>query len=700
MSNTNIQEKQFDQVLPKDLKAAALQWFALGYLVTPVKGGTKAQRVTRDEWLAKLSMQSIEQHWDKYPEDDIGLYCSNGLVALDSDSPESLEPMMALEVKYGVKPLITVKTNKGTHHYFKLADGVNLKQASNSTILNPERIDIRCGNSYIIAPPSTDKLLVSNSICPLENLEVITQEFADDLKRHNGGIPSCERPSRLPTMDGNTKCESLAIATPEQINHKIPYLRAMINEFRPDDEYGDWTSIMMILHHETQGSSLGLELANEWSSQGCLYKGFKEVAYKWSTFNKSDSKPLTEATLCMMLADRGIDAIELKAQVLDDLEPFEICATEVIRAVSQNSKLSPFVGSLKQYSLLGKLDEIRKYAVDAKPLLGSVALMGQFTVLYANSNAGKTLLTLHMIREAIRGGRIEADNVIYANMDDSANGLLVKGEIAEELGFHQMAIGYQGLTKVDFIQGIKDMTSSGEALGVLLLLDTLKKFTDVMSKQESSEFGQLIRQFTAKGGSVVALAHTNKNRNGEGQLVQTGTADIPQDADCTYTLDTEIKGSEVVVTFKNTKARGPVSRVAQYSYNQLERDYKKLLDSVRELSVDETSFDFEVVPSESPDERMIRAFKEVIGNGFVGKTELISAARDLTNFSKTKLDKTYTRYVGSDPAKHIWDFKVGDRGTHNYFLHPNSTALDPKPVVQDDLLRVNQADIKEDVSDE
>ena len=97
---------------------------------------------------------------------------------------------------------------------------------------------------------------------------------------------------------------------------------------------------------------------------------------------------------------------------------------------------------------------------------------------------------------------------------------------------------------------------------------------------------------------------------------------------------------------------------------------------------------------------MIRAFKDVIGNGFVGKTELISAARDLTNFSKAKLDKTYTRYVGSDPAKHIWDFKVGDRGTHNYFLHPNSTALDPKPVVQDDLLRVNQADIKEDVSDE
>ncbi len=700
VSNINIQEKQLDQVLPKDLKAAALQWFSLGYLPLPIIKGDKKPSVMVKEWLSNLSQQSIEKHWSQYPGDDLGLHCSKGLVALDSDSPESLEPMTALEAKFGIKPLITVKTKKGTHHYFKLGEGVNLKQAGNSTTLNPERIDIRCGNSYIIAPPSTDKVLVSESICPLENLEVITQEFADDLIRHNGGIPSCERPSRLPTMDGNTKCESLAIATPEQNNHKIPYLRAMINEFKPDDEYGDWTSIMMILHHETQGSSLGLELANEWSSQGCLYKGFKEVAYKWSTFNKSDSKPLTEATLCMMLADRGIDALELKAQVQEDLEPFEICATEVIKAVSDNSKRSSFVGSLKQYSLLGKLDEIRKYAVDAKPLLGSVSLKGQFTVFYGNSNAGKTLLTLHMLRDAIIGGRIEADNVIYANMDDSAAGLLAKGEIAEELGFHQMAIGHLDLTKDKFIQGIKDMIASKEASGMLIILDTLKKFTDVMNKQESSEFGQLMRQFTAVGGTVLALAHTNKNRDRDGKLIQTGTADIPQDADCTYTLDTEVKGSETVVTFKNTKSRGPVKRATQYAYNRLESDYTKLLDSVRELSVDEASFDFEVVPSESPDDRMIRAFKEVIGKGFIGKTELINAARVASKCSKKHLENIYMRYVGSDPTKHIWDFTLGERGTHKYFLHPNSTALDPKPMVQEDFVEVDHDEIMEDVTDE
>jgi hypothetical protein len=704
VSNTNIQEKQFDQVLPKALKAAALQWFALGYLPIPISKGEKKPSVLPQKWLSNLSEHSIDRHWTEHPNDDIGLHCSKGLVALDSDAPESLEAMTALEKDHGIKPLMTVKTKKGTHHYFKLGEDVQLQQKGSSTKSNPERIDIRSENSYIIAPPSTNKTLVGDSICPFDNLEVITQEFADDLVRQNGGTPESEKLHGLRQKLANDSDEAASSEIHICDDLKISYLRAMINKIDPDSSYDDWVKVMMIAHQITNGSDEGLALVDEWSSQGSLYKGIKEVSYKWDSFDSYTGTPLTEATLCMMLADRGIDALELKAQVQEDLEPFEICATEVIKAVSDSSKRSSFVGSLKQYSLLGKLDEIRKYAVDAKPLLGSVALKGQFTVLYANSNAGKTLLTLHMLREAILGGRIEADNVIYANMDDSAAGLLVKGEIAEELGFHQMAIGHLDLTKEKFMQGINDMIASKEASGLLIILDTLKKFTDVMNKQESSDFGQLMRQFTAVGGSVLALAHTNKNRDRDGKLIQTGTADIPQDADCTYTLDTEVKGSETVVTFKNTKARGPVKRATQYAYSRLESDYTKLLDSVRELSVDEASFDFEVVPQENPDDRMIRAIKEVIGSGFDGKTNLINEAHALTKDSKSKLEKIYLRYVGSDPTKHIWGFTVGERNLQSFFLHPNSTALDPKPtlksVVQDELISLGHEDIMDDDSDD
>jgi hypothetical protein len=694
-----------------NLKEAALKWFSLGYLPVPVREGTKKPRVKVKEWLQTLTQQTIEQHWAIFENDDIGLYCSNGLVALDSDAPESLAAMAALENAHGIKPLISVKTKKGTHHYFKLGEGVRLKQTGSSTELNPEYIDIRSENSYIIAPPSTDKILHSESICPLENLEVISQEFADALVRHNGGTPENKEEKALQTHAEFSNDEPRMVKNPlakpvikEDDSFKIASLRAMLNQLDPDESYNTWFKSLMIIHHETNGSDQGLVLADEWSSQGSLYKGTREIESKWESFAGYSGAPLTEATLSMMLKERGVDSLELKAQVMEDLEPFEVCATEIIKSASQKSKLPPFGGSLKQYSLLGKLDIVRKFAVDATPLLGSIALKGQFTVLYADSNAGKTLLTLHLLREAILGGRIEGDKVFYANMDDSSSGLLGKGEIAEELGFHQLAIGYQDLTKDRFLEGVRDMIQTREASGTLLVLDTLKKFTDVMSKSESSEFAQLMREFTAVGGSALGLAHTNKNRDREGQLVQTGTADIPQDADCTYILDTEVKNSETVVTFKNTKSRGPVPRFAQFAYDRHERNYCKLLDSVRELAVDESSLDFEIVPEENPNDRMIRAIKEVIGSGFNGKTDLINEAYALTKDSKSKLEKIYLRYVGSDPTKHIWGFTVGERNLQSFFLHPNSTALDPKPasksVAQDDSISLDHEDIMDDEPDD
>ena len=101
---------------------------------------------------------------------------------------------------------------------------------------------------------------------------------------------------------------------------------------------------------------------------------------------------------------------------------------------------------------------------------------------------------------------------------------------------------------------------------------------------------------------------------------------------------------------------------------------------------------------------MIRAIKEVIGSGFNGKTDLINEAYALTKDSKSKLEKIYLRYVGSDPTKHIWGFTVGERNLQSFFLHPNSTALDPKPasksVAQDDSISLDHEDIMDDEPDD
>jgi Bifunctional DNA primase/polymerase, N-terminal/Primase C terminal 2 (PriCT-2)/AAA domain len=643
---------------------AAKTWFAMGYTPMPVLPGQKATRLAHKPWLEKLTERYVDVHWSSFPFDEIALHCGKGLVVLDADSSESLEAMLALEQKHGLVPAMVVKTKKGVHHYFRQSPELRVTAAGHSTANHPERIDVRCGNGYIITAPSTDKVLATAHLVPFAELTSLTQEFVDDLMVHNGDRILTERPTHETVYDGDE------FGGPVEVSVKVARMKAMLEHIDPEQGYNAWFKVLAAIHHETDGSEEGLALADDWSSTGASYEGFKSIEKKWSSLDAGSKKPATMRTIAAMVKDSGEDWRAL-CSAADD--PFVECTTPVVSIPALVRASAPAPAdtsrvSLKQFSLLGNLDAVRQYAVEATPLLGALALKGQFTVLYANSNVGKTLITLHLVKEAIAANRIAADDVIYVNVDDGSDGILVKGEIAEQLGFHELAIGYQDFTLEKFNTAVNTMIATRDASGTLLILDTIKKFTDVTNKTESSAFAELMRKFTAVGGSVVALAHTNKNRNTLGKVVQGGTSDIPQDADCTYTIDAKDQGSERIVTFENTKARGPVPRVVQYAYSLKEKNYSKLLSTVREITVDELTFDFEVVPDENPEDRIIRAFKEAICSGVTGKTELINSVRALTGFSRAKLATAHDRYCGSDPQKHHWDFKLVGRGLHEYFL--------------------------------
>jgi putative DNA primase/helicase len=336
-----MQDKRHISQNLESKKAAAMQWFELGYQPIPVREGTKLPRLKVKKWLSELSPQTIEQHWADYQNDDIGLYCSNGLVALDSDSPESLEAVIALEKEYGINPLITVKSKKGTHHYFKLGEGVSLKQAGYSTESNPERIDIRCGNSYIIAPPSADKFLIGESILPLNQLEVITQGFADALVSHNGGAHTCEK-SQSASNCQTRESDATEIATKNDLqiegseDAKLVSLREILSHLDPEEGYSEWVQTLMIIHRETQGSSEGLAIADEWSSRGSSYKGSHEIESKWKSFDGFKGNPVTIASLWKKLSDQGVDPWELKARVEERLEKFSPSNTTIINYKDRN----------------------------------------------------------------------------------------------------------------------------------------------------------------------------------------------------------------------------------------------------------------------------------------------------------------------------------------------------------------------------
>lgn len=288
---------------------AALTWFSARYIPYPIIRGGKIPRTKVGEWLENLSEASIEQHWQDHPTDDVALYCTNGLVVLDADSVESQFAIEKLEARHGLHSNLKVQTKKGVHYYYRQGQVLEIGQVGHNTEAHPERIDIRCGKSYIIAPPSTDKHLLVAEIVPFEALVEMTQAFVVDLNNHNGSNVKQAKPKDALIIDGNPRGASLSLSSDP--DPKITAIRALIAHLDPDIGYTDWLSVLMAIHNETNGSEEGLALANEWSSDGDKYKGFSEIENKWNSFNVGSREPVTMGTIRRLLQMQGLDANQI-----------------------------------------------------------------------------------------------------------------------------------------------------------------------------------------------------------------------------------------------------------------------------------------------------------------------------------------------------------------------------------------------------
>jgi putative DNA primase/helicase len=283
---------------------AALEWYSIGYLPCPIVKGQKKPSTNITKWLSSLSKQLIEQHWVDRPDDDVALYCSNGLVVLDADSPEAQKAIEDLETKHQLYSNLRVETKKGVHYYYRQVEGMSFKQAGHSTENHPERIDIRCGPSYIIAPPSTNKKLIVPEAVRFDQLVELTSAFVDDLLMHNGAAPSLKL--KFLPMGG-----AKSIWLPAGEDEKLLVIRALIAELDPDEGYSEWISVLMAIHHATGGSEDGLAIADDWSRTGGKYKGYAEIESKWNSFTFNADSSITMGTVQRMLRDRGLDANQL-----------------------------------------------------------------------------------------------------------------------------------------------------------------------------------------------------------------------------------------------------------------------------------------------------------------------------------------------------------------------------------------------------
>lgn len=362
---------------------------------------------------------------------------------------------------------------------------------------------------------------------------------------------------------------------------------------------------------------------------------------------------------------------------------FSICEYQ---AVKSDEPLATIPSATKHllvnYSLRGMCEELSKEYSEQIPILGGIILQHQSSVIYAAPNTGKTLVILRLLVDGIKQGKIDPSHVFYINVDDTLNGLIDKLKLAEEHGFHMLAEGYNDF-KTDALLGmLDDIADNDQANRTIIILDTLKKFTDLMDKRLGSRFGKAIRKFVMKGGTCISLAHTNKHRTSDGKPIYAGTTDIIDDADCAYLMyeaGIDVDAETKTILFENVKSRGNVVRQASYCYSITEGlSYREIFDTV--APIDDTEL---VTLKQSgelrSDTEVIDAITQCIHDGMNVKMRLADEASKQSGVSKRVALRILDKYCGSDPDKHQWNFKVHERGAKKYYLL-NSIKTDPDSV--------------------
>lgn len=325
------------------------------------------------------------------------------------------------------------------------------------------------------------------------------------------------------------------------------------------------------------------------------------------------------------------------------------------------------------------LAEMKAQMLNDVFVLDGIALLGQLTTIYAKPNAGKTLTTIFMLIESIKAGRIKGADVYYINADDSGNGLVSKGYIAKQYGFGMIAPAYNGFKSDDLVGKLKQAISEDTARGKIIVLDTLKKFTDLMHKTKGSEFMKVAREFTLKGGTMIMLAHANKNRGMDGKIVAGGTSDITDDCDCVYLLDEVTKTvTTKTVLFENIKKRGNNAQELSFSYWLSSENYEELLKSVQRLdfeTIEKTKRESQINAMLEKDKHAIEAITEGIKQGNHKRTDLVKFAMDKNNYGvpRQKVWDVLDRYTGEKLSNSsLWRVESCQTSKLYYLLMPEN----------------------------
>jgi len=417
-----------------------------------------------------------------------------------------------------------------------------------------------------------------------------------------------------------------------RISSDVPRGNGSIDLDRCDDY---WLGVMWAIC--SLGLRNGKEIARDWSAQSSLYtkEGFEKA---WGEFDPSHPNPI------------GIGSVFKLAEALET-----------------RTDEPSFLQKLQDWSSTGDSEAMAEQMLEDKFVLPDIAISGQWTTIYASHNVGKTLITLWLLLKNVESGVLDGQTVFYINCDDNYRGSVEKLAIVEKYGIEMLVPHRNDFNPATLVSEMNRAVQNDEARNIVIILDTLKKFVNLMNKTEATNFGVIGRQFSQAGGTLIGLAHTNKHRDEDGKSIYSGTTDIADDCDCVYvieTLEDDKTSGKRTIQFRNEKQRGDVAAEKSFSYERREgNSYEDLMNSV--VVVDEETANQEKkraikLKQHHKDKLVIDTIIAIMSNESMELTELIKRVSDEAGKSVAKCREIVNQYKGGGLDEFtFWRIKTG-----------------------------------------
>ena len=311
----------------------------------------------------------------------------SGVFVIDIDSKEGYENLKSI---CKVPKTFTVKTAKGYHLYFKYPGE---EVITKTKIL--DGVDVRGDGGYVVAPLSHHKsgftYTVQNELedfadAPTEILNLVVKSKITDTEKPQS-LNLQPQKSKLHLTDG----------------WSIDDVKSHLNHIDPDLSYDDWIKVGMAI----QSEGLPFSIWDDWSSKGSKYDK-RIMQQHWNSFKGSG---VSYGTVVHFAKGGGWKPEQAPVK-------YESAAT-----IETEEDYDPVTGEVIEKRRLPLL-----YASDVQPVtqtkdfIEDLLCENEFSVVYGESNCGKTFFMLDLAMHVALGKKwrdknVEQGGVIYAALE-------------------------------------------------------------------------------------------------------------------------------------------------------------------------------------------------------------------------------------------------------------------------------------------